>query len=301
MRINIDLKFFSDYRIQLLSKELKCSVENAVYKLLWLWKFCYENTTEILTADEIDKAVLADSRNGEFANALLAANLAESTKNGGFRICGTKKRFKYLISARDNGKKGGLASAKRRSSARLANVKQTSSEFNPPTPSSFLLPPAPVPSPAPSSKKEERIKKEEGEAKAFALTPSGSDAPPKKSKLSKADHETRVIVWETYKSTYKFKYGVEPPRSDFIFNQIGQFIGRVGREHAPRVVEFYLSHPNQFYAKNNHAFRFCLQDCEKLLTEFLTGNIQSGRPLSQNEIKSMANEELMRKIDRGEL
>ena len=82
-------------------------------------------------------------------------------------------------------------------------------------------------------------------------------------------------TWEAYSRAYETRYGVPPVRNATVNGQLSNFVRRIGHEEAPRVAEFYVRHPAQFYARTMHSIGTMVRDAEKLRTEWATGKIQT--------------------------
>jgi hypothetical protein len=96
-------------------------------------------------------------------------------------------------------------------------------------------------------------------------------------KLRKNTHEKDKVnaqpVIEAYHEAYLKRYGVKPIINGMTIKHAKQLIERLeGIDKSIAIVRFYLTHNNSFYLKNAHAFKFCLNDCEKLHTEFMKDN-----------------------------
>lgn len=79
-------------------------------------------------------------------------------------------------------------------------------------------------------------------------------------------------VWESYSTAYAKRYGVTPQRNARISGQLCTLIDYIGAELAPKVAAYFLTSNNQWYVKNAHPVDSLLRDCQKLRTEYLTGN-----------------------------
>lgn len=272
-RVSMDSSIQTDIRIKKLTKLLGIS-RAETYGLLYLvWHECYLKTSDLATETDIDFA--ADEREG-FAQAMFSVDLLELVGEKTYRVKGTEQRYDYIVRLRNNGKKGGRP---RKPNGLTQNNQMVFSDKTPglyttSTSSSDSISSSSSVSSSDSISNStvEKKKKEEGEAK--APEPTVPDAPVTKSKKSATPEEAAAmkLVFETYRSAYRHRYGIDPPDNGMLWKHIKQLVERVTPDAAPGIVEFYLSHSGSFYVMNKHAFRFCLQDCEKLRTELLTGN-----------------------------
>lgn len=78
-------------------------------------------------------------------------------------------------------------------------------------------------------------------------------------------------AWDAYSTAYKAKYQAEPVRNAMVNGQLANLVARIGAEAAPEVARFYLGHKNGLYVSAMHPVNLLLRDCEKLHTEWRTG------------------------------
>jgi hypothetical protein len=78
-------------------------------------------------------------------------------------------------------------------------------------------------------------------------------------------------TWESFRSAYAQRYGVEPIRNASVNSKIKQFVERLGCEEAPLVAAYYVSHNAQRYTGSAHSVGNMLFDAEKLRTEWARG------------------------------
>jgi hypothetical protein len=107
-------------------------------------------------------------------------------------------------------------------------------------------------------------------------------------------------LWEAYALSYQDRYGVEPVRNAKVNRQLCQVVDRLGRE-APAVAGFYVRHNNAWYVKRGHAVDCLLADCEKLRTEWATGQqitAAHARNLDQHQTTVSLTERLIEKFRR---
>lgn len=77
-------------------------------------------------------------------------------------------------------------------------------------------------------------------------------------------------LWASYADAYRVRYGVDPVRNATVNAQLAAIVGRLGREDAPHVARFYLSHNGAFYVRTSHQVGAMLKDCEALRTQWAT-------------------------------
>lgn len=79
-------------------------------------------------------------------------------------------------------------------------------------------------------------------------------------------------IWRAYSDAYENRYRAPPVRNAKVNGQLAQLIARLGAEEAPGVAAFYVGHNNRYYVNKMHSVDLLLSDCEKLRTEWATGN-----------------------------
>lgn len=105
------------------------------------------------------------------------------------------------------------------------------------------------------------------------------DSPPEKSgSTQKSETETELQIacrqtWTNYSIAYFEKYKTNPVRNAKVNSQVKDFVNRIGYEESPQVAAWFISHPDNFYAKGGHVFGMLSKDAEKLRTEWATGNV----------------------------
>lgn len=78
-------------------------------------------------------------------------------------------------------------------------------------------------------------------------------------------------VWAAYSEAYRQRYQADPVRNATVNGQMAQLVARLGAAEAPEVARFFLAHRGAFYVKSMHSVGSLLSDCEKLRTEWVTG------------------------------
>ena len=90
-------------------------------------------------------------------------------------------------------------------------------------------------------------------------------------------------VWEVYHLYYQKRYGTEPVRNAMANKHCSDLVKRVGLEDAKKVVQYYVSLNDQFYVKNMHGLRYCLKDCEGLVTRVRKGITMTNKKAQRAE------------------
>lgn len=92
-------------------------------------------------------------------------------------------------------------------------------------------------------------------------------------------------VWAAYSQAYCEKYGVQPVRNAKVNAQVQQLVARLGADEAPGVARSYLNSRNGLYVASKHCIDLLLRDCEKLRTEWATGNVGHQRDARETDRK----------------
>lgn len=124
-------------------------------------------------------------------------------------------------------------------------------------------------------------------------------APPLATTAQEPGKDLTRQIWETYRSSYKLRYGVEPVRNASVNAKISQLAKRLGAEAVP-VVEFFLRHNKQFYAQKLHDIGLCLADAEALRTQWAKGKAITETDL-RNFARARDTQQTLEAIERGEI
>lgn len=90
-------------------------------------------------------------------------------------------------------------------------------------------------------------------------------------------------VWDAYSKAYAEKYGVQPVRNAKVNGQLAQFVSRLGADESPGVARSYVASRNGLYVASKHCVDLLLRDCEKLRTEWATGNVGHQRDAREED------------------
>lgn len=103
-------------------------------------------------------------------------------------------------------------------------------------------------------------------------------------KKNKKEKSGGAQVWETFSKYYQMRYKCEPVRNAATNRQCADLVNRVGLEIAVQLVEFYVRKcTDQFYVRNMHQVRYCLRDCEGLVTRMRTNTQMTSAKARQTE------------------
>lgn len=80
-----------------------------------------------------------------------------------------------------------------------------------------------------------------------------------------------AAAWDSYKSAYIDRYGVEPVRDKRANISLCQLVDAVGDQEAPQVAAFYLTHNDPFYVKKRHPPNLLANDASGLRTQWASG------------------------------
>lgn len=117
--------------------------------------------------------------------------------------------------------------------------------------------------------------------------------------VEKSEPPTRA-VWIAYEEAWKGRHPGEPLRDRTVNSQLATFVRRVGREDAPAIAAFYVTHNDPFYVKNRHPVNLLLRDVERI-----RGDWQAGRGITHGEAKNAESldyyKNQMARVERGEI
>jgi hypothetical protein len=134
----------------------------------------------------------------------------------------------------------------------------------------------------------------------LAIAPS---KPVKIAKSKKVIPEGKSVeTVNAYKLAYKSKYGVDPIINAATRGQACKLVDAVGKEVAPMLAQFYLTHNAQWYVRNLHKFGLLLSDAEKLHTEMQKGEYMTesmARKADKDSHEQSMMDEIQRKIESG--
>lgn len=110
--------------------------------------------------------------------------------------------------------------------------------------------------------------------------PAALSGKPARKRASKPDTGS---VWDAYSQAYAEKYGVQPVRNAKVNGQLSQLVSRLGADEAPGVARSYIASRNGLYVASKHCVDLLLRDCEKLRTEWVTGNVGHQRDAREED------------------
>jgi hypothetical protein len=137
---------------------------------------------------------------------------------------------------------------------------------------------------------------------ALAAREARRKAPPKAPRKSTAMASPVSVgdAWEAYRSAYFERFGADPARNAKSNGLLKDIILRIGKEDAPHVLRFYLSHPDKFYLTRMFPLDLAKRDCEALHTQWRRGRVMTGAAASQVQ-QAMTYEQEQAEIMAGRL
>ena len=113
---------------------------------------------------------------------------------------------------------------------------------------------------------------------------SGRDRPPAKT----------TAIWDAYAQAFERRWHTTPSRNAKVNGQLASLLARLGREEAPQVAAFYVSHNDPLYVRKRHQVDFLLRDAEALRTQWATGVKATGLEARSAEQRDAAQEQVKR-------
>lgn len=101
------------------------------------------------------------------------------------------------------------------------------------------------------------------------LSPTASRTPKPEKTETEFQADCRE-TWLAYAAAYLERYQTKPIRNAKVNSAIKGFVQRIGREEAPLVAAFYVSHNDRGYVQSCHDTGLMLKGAEKLRTEWAT-------------------------------
>lgn len=106
-------------------------------------------------------------------------------------------------------------------------------------------------------------------------------------------------LFETYSKAFFKRYGVNPVRNAKTNSLCKQLATRLGEE-AHQVIEFYLSHNDQWFLKMQHDLASLVSKAESMHSQWQRGQAVTSVQVRQFE-KQSSNMDLLEKVNRGEI
>lgn len=291
LRVNVETRGIA--RAKRLAKRLSISHPEALGRMVLLWASSQDEEQIFSNGDDIAFWFDPDGdfKEQDVIEALLQCGfIVLDQKTGKYDIRGNSQHVELLKKLRSAAKKGGESNKRRLEALRLSsrqaipkpNAKPNTIQYN-----------------SNQSNAMQYSSKNDSPSQDELLPPGVSGetlAAPKKKKTQALGAQT----WEAYRQSYFSRYGVDPVRNATVSSQIAAFVKRVGKDAAPEVAKFYLTHPKGYYVANQHPVAAMLKDAEALHTQWKTNRRVTGKESFQNErTEGMRNQ--LERIRKGEL
>jgi biotin operon repressor len=113
-----------------------------------------------------------------------------------------------------------------------------------------------------------------------------ADAPTEPSgqvKKSKQANPDNVACWRAYAKAYRDRYGVLPAANPKTRGQVATLVRYVGKEVAPSLAEYFLSHNGSWFVQCRHEFGCLLKAYQQVLTDMQRGEQMTQTKARQTE------------------
>ena len=105
------------------------------------------------------------------------------------------------------------------------------------------------------------------------VTPTSQAGLPQKKTAQKKSQANpdNVVCWESYARAYRNRYGVLPAANQKTRGQVAMLVRYVGKEVAPYLAEYFLSHNGSWFVQCRHDFGCLLKSYQQVLTDMQRG------------------------------
>lgn len=105
------------------------------------------------------------------------------------------------------------------------------------------------------------------------VTPASQAGLPQKKTAQKKSQANpdNVVCWESYARAYRNRYGVLPAANQKTRGQVAMLVRYVGKEVAPSLAEYFLSHNGSWFVQCRHEFGCLLKSYQQVLTDMQRG------------------------------
>lgn len=103
-------------------------------------------------------------------------------------------------------------------------------------------------------------------------------AKPAKPKTKSEPNPDNVATWQAYARAYRDRYGVLPASNAKTRGQTAQLVRFVGREIAPHLAAYFVSHNNRWFVQSRHEIGCLLRAYQQVLTD-----MQRGEQMTQDK------------------
>jgi hypothetical protein len=247
VRVNIDEEFWSDARLTSLSEMTGEKLAFTRGRIIGIWHFAYKNIDPILTKQQINTQGFWDKDELSFCDALVKCGLSEKIDTGLYKIKGVDERIQYLKKYQEQGRKGGLASAKNRQANAKPTLSQCLAKAKPIEPSLLTT--------------------------HYSSLNKSKDLLPKKEKkeVSPEVKQTREHSKIVYQHFHLKVLKVEPTFNATTYSQLAKLVDRLGKE-TPDICGYYFIHglrKDQWVKRANFSIGILLSQAETIRTGYL--------------------------------
>nr|WP_082888201.1 helix-turn-helix domain-containing protein [Eikenella sp. NML97-A-109] len=108
-------------------------------------------------------------------------------------------------------------------------------------------------------------------------------AKPAKPKPKSEPNPDNVATWQAYAGAYRERYGVLPASNAKTRGQTAQLVRFVGRELAPHLAAYFVSHNNRWFVQCRHEIGCLLKSYQQVLTDMQRGEQMTQAKAQQAE------------------
>lgn len=105
----------------------------------------------------------------------------------------------------------------------------------------------------------------------------------KPAKPKKQADPDNVATWQAYARAYRERYGVLPASNAKTRGQTAQLVRFVGREIAPYLAAYFVSHNNRWFVQSRHEIGCLLRAYQQVLTDMQRGEQMTQAKAQQAE------------------
>ena len=107
--------------------------------------------------------------------------------------------------------------------------------------------------------------------------------PAKPTKPKSEPNPDNVATWQAYARAYRDRYGVLPASNAKTRGQTAQLVRFVGREIAPHLAAYFVSHNNRWFVQSRHEIGCLLRAYQQVLTDMQRGEQMTQAKAQQAE------------------
>lgn len=116
------------------------------------------------------------------------------------------------------------------------------------------------------------------------IVETGKPAKPKKDNDAKIRaNPDNVATWNAYAKAYRARYGTLPESNQKTRGQVASFVKLVGREKAPLLAAYYVTHNNRWFVQTRHEFGGLLKAYQQVATDYAIGQQSTQQAAVQTE------------------